>query len=107
MTLYSVNLKFVFPFRYLYNNHIKLIPKGAFHNLPRLRRLRLDHNALVCDCKLAWLSKMLTKSNVVQASANCAQPTEMHGMSLIGLEHKHFHCGKFYRLFLIPVFYFL
>ncbi|CAG9770577.1 unnamed protein product [Ceutorhynchus assimilis] len=78
---------------YLYNNHIKLIPNGAFHNLPRLRRLRLDHNALVCDCKLAWLSKMLSKSHsVLQASASCAQPTEMTGKSLIGMEHKHFHC---------------
>ncbi|XP_050301684.1 peroxidasin isoform X2 [Anthonomus grandis grandis] len=77
---------------YLYNNHIKQIPKGAFNHLPKLRRLRLDHNALICDCKLAWLSKMLTKTDSLQASAHCAKPTEMSGRSIIGMAHKHFHC---------------
>ncbi|XP_060535889.1 peroxidasin isoform X2 [Cylas formicarius] len=76
---------------YLYNNRIKVIPRGAFHYLPKLKRLRLDHNALVCDCKMAWLSKMLS-GHALQVSANCAEPTEMSGMSLVGMDHKHFHC---------------
>ncbi|XP_066250730.1 peroxidasin [Euwallacea similis] len=78
---------------YLYNNRIKQIPHGAFHNLPRLRRLRLDHNALVCDCKIAWLSRMLSNNHAaLQASASCALPTEMNGMSIVNMEPFHFHC---------------
>lgn len=80
--------------RYLYNNHIKQIPKGAFQNLPRLKILRLDHNALICDCKIAWLSRMLSKTHTkLQASAICDQPREMSGMSIINMEPSHFHCG--------------
>ncbi|XP_030760728.1 LOW QUALITY PROTEIN: peroxidasin-like [Sitophilus oryzae] len=78
---------------YLYNNHIKEIPRGAFHNLPKLQRLRLDHNALICDCKMAWFSKMLTNDkSVLQASASCSQPNEMYGKSIVGMDHRHFHC---------------
>ncbi|XP_076271608.1 peroxidasin isoform X2 [Rhynchophorus ferrugineus] len=78
---------------YIFNNHIKSIPKGAFRNLPKLQRLRLDHNALICDCKMAWFSKMMTHDkSMMQVSANCASPTEMYGKSIIGMDHKYFHC---------------
>lgn len=84
----------IFYFSNLYNNRIQRIPEGAFKNLPKLTRLRLDHNALVCDCEILWLAKMLTE-NSLHGSANCKYPSEMYGKSLIGMQEKDFHCSKF------------
>lgn len=78
--------------RNLYNNHIQRIPIGAFQNLSSLRRLRLDHNALICDCEMAWLAKMLTE-NTIQGSVYCKYPIEMFGKSIMDLKHKDFHCS--------------
>lgn len=76
---------------FLYNNKIKHIPPGAFSGLPSLTRLRLDSNALVCDCKLAWLTKMIKESQF-HVAANCKYPAEMYGKPLKGVKMSDFHC---------------
>lgn len=79
-------------YRFLYNNNIKRIPPGAFANLPKLTRLRLDSNALICDCSIAWLAKML-KENSIHAAADCKYPTEMYGKPLKSMSTKDLHCS--------------
>ncbi|XP_022903530.2 peroxidasin [Onthophagus taurus] len=76
---------------FLYKNKISRVSAGAFSNLPRLQRLRLDANSLICDCKLAWLARML-KDAPLQVTANCRTPTEMSGKALKTMEMKDFHC---------------
>lgn len=59
-----------------------------------LRRLRLDSNSLVCDCRMVWLAKMLNDT-LVQAAANCQAPREMLGKPVKGMSPNDFHCSKY------------
>lgn len=56
---------------------------------------RLDSNALVCDCQMMWLSKMLQdKQDSSQFTATCQFPSNMEGKSLAQMNEKDLHCGK-------------
>nr|CAD7426504.1 unnamed protein product [Timema monikensis] len=60
-----------------------------------LKRLRLDSNALVCDCEMVWLVKMLqAKQKTTQAAATCQYPIAMQGKSLASMSEHDFHCKK-------------
>lgn len=78
--------------RFLHNNRLQRVPPGTFTGMPRLRRLRLDSNALVCDCQMFWLAKMLNDS-AIQAAANCDAPQDMYGKPLKGMSAHDFHCS--------------
>nr|CAD7198875.1 unnamed protein product [Timema douglasi] len=81
--------------RFLHNNKLQRIPSGAFKNMESLKRLRLDSNALVCDCEMVWLVKMLqAKQKTTQAAATCQYPIAMQGKSLASMSEHDFHCKK-------------
>ncbi|RXG61788.1 Peroxidasin-like protein, partial [Armadillidium vulgare] len=78
---------------FLHNNRIQSIPRGAFKNLHSLKRLRLDSNALVCDCQLLWLAKMVKDRNTkTQVAATCEFPTGLQGKSISSITDSEFHC---------------
>lgn len=57
---------------------------------------RLDSNALVCDCEMVWLVKMLKEQmKDTQTAAICQQPQDMQGKSLAMMTDLDFHCRKF------------
>lgn len=85
-------------YRFLHNNRITHIPSGSFKDMPALKRLRLDSNALVCDCGLMWLVKMLNVSSV-QAAATCQTPNDMNGKSINGMMESDFKCRKCFFMF--------
>lgn len=65
--------------------------------MPALKRLRLDSNALVCDCGLIWLVEMLNITSV-QAAATCQTPNDMSGKQINGMTESDFHCRKYLSL---------
>lgn len=79
-------------FRFLHNNRIRQISYGAFRNLPRLTRLRLDSNDLICDCKIVWLIDVL-KQKGLHSTADCRNPDYMYGKQLVRLDMNELNCG--------------
>ncbi|ROT75796.1 putative Thyroid peroxidase precursor [Penaeus vannamei] len=74
-------------------HRLQRVPDGAFRNLHSLRRLRLDSNALVCDCQLLWLAEMVKeKQHRTQVAATCQFPSDLQGKSLTSLADSHFEC---------------
>ncbi|XP_037077759.1 peroxidasin-like, partial [Pollicipes pollicipes] len=72
---------------FLHNNKLQRIPYGAFSNLTSLKRLRLDSNALICDCRMLWLAHMLKEhASRSVASATCQEPAELNGRSIADIE---------------------
>uniref|UniRef100_T1IXZ7 Peroxidase n=1 Tax=Strigamia maritima TaxID=126957 RepID=T1IXZ7_STRMM len=56
---------------------------------------RLDSNALICDCRVIWLQRMLKdKQSTTQVAATCDQPELLHGQSLVSISEADFHCKK-------------
>ncbi|KAK2722387.1 hypothetical protein QYM36_002803 [Artemia franciscana] len=82
---------------FLHNNKLQRIPSEAFQNLHEIKRLRLDSNALICDCQLIWLAKMLQdKGQETQSAVTCHDPAPMQGKPVTHLlEDEGFHCNKF------------
>lgn len=85
-------------FRFLHNNRIKHIPPGAFDDLPSLKRLRLDGNAIVCDCSITWFMKMVNENSSpqgqLQTAATCNAPDNMKGLSIVNMDKNDLHCGN-------------
>ena len=50
---------FFAPFSSLSFNRLQRLPKGLLDNASKLETLKLDHNPLVCDCKIRWLSEWM------------------------------------------------
>ena len=62
---------------------------------------RLDSNALICDCQMLWLTKMLIeKQGTTQAAAICQYPDTLTGRSVSSLIEE-FNCSKYFILFLL------
>ncbi|XP_043287207.1 peroxidasin isoform X2 [Venturia canescens] len=57
-----------------------------------MTRLRLDSNALVCDCDLVWLVERLREKPPRETTAVCESPPEMRGRSLDAMTSFDFHC---------------
>lgn len=81
-------------FRYLHNNRLTTIPSGSFSDMPRLRKLRLDSNALVCDCSLLWMVRMLANHSDMSVVATCYEPATVTGTSLAAMSEKDFKCRE-------------
>lgn len=55
---------------------------------------RLDSNALICDCQMLWLAKMLNeKQGTTQVAAICQSPDELSGRSVTSLIEE-FNCSE-------------
>ncbi|XP_041081499.1 peroxidasin homolog [Polyodon spathula] len=79
---------------FLNNNRISKIKPGAFK---LLSRLRLDSNALICDCELAWLAELLweyEQRGSVPAGAICVQPSNLQGRTVTTVPIHEFSCIK-------------
>lgn len=77
--------------------------------MPKLQKLRLDSNALICDCAMLWFVRMLAEHSQMSIAATCYEPAEATGTSLAAMKEKDFHCRKFYifelkHIFLIELF---
>lgn len=80
---------------FLQLNEIEYIPPSIFDKNANLRRLRLDSNALVCDCDIMWLREMLQeKRSSTQAAVTCYQPANLRGRSLMSIPKEYFSCKK-------------
>jgi len=61
----------------------------------------LDSNALVCDCEMVWLVKMLKdQMKDTQTAAICQQPQDMQGKSLSLMTDTDFHCREYQKKFI-------
>ncbi|XP_058860112.1 peroxidasin homolog isoform X2 [Acipenser ruthenus] len=79
---------------FLNNNRISKIKPGAFK---LLSRLRLDSNALICDCELAWLVELLREyeqRGSVPAGAICVHPSNLQGLPVTAVPIHEFSCIK-------------
>ncbi|KAH1176952.1 hypothetical protein KIL84_010654 [Mauremys mutica] len=83
--------------RYIHFNQIETVKPETFRDLPKLERLRLDSNALVCDCELMWLAELIkeyTRNGNTQAAATCEYPKRLHGRSIASVIVEEFNCEK-------------
>lgn len=62
--------------------------------MPNLRKLRLDSNALICDCSMLWLVKMMAQHNDMYIEATCYEPQRVTGMPLSVMDERDFQCRK-------------
>ncbi|KAG7313233.1 hypothetical protein JYU34_000332 [Plutella xylostella] len=76
---------------YLHHNLLESLPSGSFPGR-RLRALRLDGNALVCDCALLWLLQLAQTG--LRLDATCHAPEAVAGAALASIELKDFHCRE-------------
>ncbi|GFT51376.1 peroxidasin [Trichonephila clavipes] len=80
---------------FLHNNRLTKIPYGAFKELKSLRRLRLDSNALICDCEIMWLADMLKENRgTMQAAVTCEHPVTLQGKPLMALNNESLQCNR-------------
>lgn len=77
---------------YLHHNLLESLPSGSFPGR-RLRALRLDGNALVCDCALLWLLQLAQTG--LRLDATCHAPEAVAGAALASIELKDFHCRAY------------
>uniref|UniRef100_A0A7N8X7U1 Peroxidasin n=1 Tax=Mastacembelus armatus TaxID=205130 RepID=A0A7N8X7U1_9TELE len=81
--------------RFLHNNRITQLVPGTFSHLQAMKRLRLDSNALNCDCELLWLADLLkqyAESGNAQAAATCDYPSRLQGRSVATLTPEELNC---------------
>ncbi|KAL5015945.1 hypothetical protein ScPMuIL_005534 [Solemya velum] len=80
---------------FLHSNKLEHIPLGFFAHTPAIQRLRLDSNALVCDCQMLWLAEMLKDQHGdTQAAATCEFPENLQGRSLMSITSEDFNCQR-------------
>jgi len=62
-----------------------------------MKRLRLDSNALHCDCEILWLADLLktyAQSGNAQAAATCEYPRRIQGRSVATITPEELDCGE-------------
>ncbi|KAG8512340.1 Peroxidasin [Galemys pyrenaicus] len=87
------NLKYL----YLHFNQIETLDPESFQHLPKLERLRLDSNALRCDCEILWLADLLkayAQSGNAQAAATCELPRRVQGRSVATITPEELDCER-------------
>uniref|UniRef100_A0A673VDL4 Lactoperoxidase n=1 Tax=Suricata suricatta TaxID=37032 RepID=A0A673VDL4_SURSU len=83
--------------RFLHNNRITHLVPGTFSHLESMKRLRLDSNALHCDCEILWLADLLktyAKSGNAQAAATCEYPRRIQGRSVATITPEELDCER-------------
>jgi len=62
-----------------------------------MKRLRLDSNALHCDCEILWLADLLktyAQSGNAQAAATCEYPRRIQGRSVATITPEELDCER-------------
>ncbi|XP_014210778.1 peroxidasin homolog [Copidosoma floridanum] len=77
---------------FLQNNRLERLPAEAFRNIGHNAKLRLDSNALICDCEILWLVERMKER--VEMPAVCRGPREMEGKRLDDMTPEDFHCSR-------------
>ncbi|KAI8430940.1 hypothetical protein MSG28_001055 [Choristoneura fumiferana] len=77
---------------YLHNNRLERIPPDSFTGMPKLHKLRLDSNALICDCNMLWLVRMLTVHSDMTVAATCYGPANAIGTPLSAIKEQDLNC---------------
>ena len=61
---------------------------------------RLDSNALVCDCNMVWLARMIkNKQAVADFDVTCRHPGQTEGHDLMNLSEQDLRCRKYLHVF--------
>ena len=63
--------------------------EDVIKDLPRLQSLRLEHNQLECDCRLAWILNHETLAPL----ARCTSPYTLAGKRIVELKKFQLECG--------------
>ncbi|EFN74858.1 Leucine-rich repeats and immunoglobulin-like domains protein 3 [Camponotus floridanus] len=79
----------------LIGNNVTSIQENAFFPLSSLKKLKMNTQALVCDCGLQWLSMWLREHHYSEAELFCGYPHWLQGMSLTQLHHENFTCDEY------------
>ncbi|GAB1865789.1 Leucine-rich repeats and immunoglobulin-like domains protein 3 [Camponotus japonicus] len=79
----------------LIGNNVTSIQENAFFPLSSLKKLKMNTQALVCDCGLQWLSMWLREHHYSEAELFCGYPHWLRGMSLTQLHHENFTCDEY------------
>lgn len=73
----------------LHTNNLTSMVEEVITDLPRLQSLRLEHNQLKCDCRLAWILNHETLAPL----ARCTSPYNLAGKRIVELKKFQFECG--------------
>ncbi|XP_072747226.1 uncharacterized protein [Anoplolepis gracilipes] len=79
----------------LIGNNVTSIQENAFFPMSSLSKLKMNTQALVCDCGLQWLSMWLREHHYSEAELFCGYPHWLQGMSLTQLHHANFTCDEY------------
>ncbi|XP_029664962.1 leucine-rich repeats and immunoglobulin-like domains protein 3 [Formica exsecta] len=79
----------------LIGNNVTSIQENAFFPMSSLSKLKMNTQALVCDCGLQWLSMWLQEHHYSEAELFCGYPHWLQGMSLTQLHHANFTCDEY------------
>lgn len=72
----------------LNTNNLTTLSGDLVQGLPRLQSLRLEHNKLECDCRLAWVLDHETLAPL----ARCHLPYSLNGRRIVELRKKAMKC---------------
>lgn len=61
--------------------------------------MRLDGNALQCDCSVMEFVKMIKSHQQIIIAANCDSPSFMTGKHLNDVTLNELHCGEYFYYF--------
>nr|AVK72342.1 slit1 protein [Meara stichopi] len=76
----------------LNNNNISAVSDESFRHLTSLTHLAINNNPLHCDCKLKWLSLLITRTYIESGVASCATPKRMADHLLLSTAAVMFSC---------------
>ena len=79
-------------FRFLQNNRLTQISAKVFDSNKLLTELRLENNALICNCQLLWLKKIGGK--VSHLSATCDSPNDLKSKLIPQIPDYQFRCNE-------------
>lgn len=89
-------MKCCFFIRELFHNNIAQLQPNAFEGLTALQYLRIDRNAINCDCTIVELINEFDH-NQTRVHIICETPQNLHGQSLNQFNSKDLHCGKHFH----------
>lgn len=77
----------------MFHNDIERLPPNTFDGLPALQYLRIDRNAINCDCNIHDLVKQFDP-NRTRVHIVCDTPQHLHGQNFNIINKKDLNCGK-------------
>lgn len=83
-----------FSFRELFHNNIEHLPPNTFDGLSALQYLRIERNAINCDCSIHDVVKRFDQ-NRTRIHIVCDKPSHSHGQNFNNLNEKDLNCGEY------------